>query len=708
MKINQLIDDIRQKDLVLPEFQREYVWRKEQAKQLMVSLRRNYPVGGLLFWKTDSPPELKNISKLPDKLGTIELILDGQQRLTTLYLLLTGKIPPYYNEKDMSTDPRDLYFNIKNADFQYYQASRMKGSSLWWRVTNCFNKTEINVFEIAQQHTENAQAAFDLAQQFNANLNSLQQIEQIDLPIQTVPVHATVEEAINIFDRVNSQGTKLTDAELALTHITAKWPHARRAMKNKIDSLANHNFYFDLTFMTRALTGVVTKRALFEHIHKVDEESLLAGWQQLTKILDYLVSILPSQAHIHSTEDVNTKNAFIPLVVYLSLHEERFPSDKMMRHAIHWMYAALMWSRYTAQTDQRLEHDISLVVRHDMPWTILVEQIKDQRGRINVKSSDFEGRGAQHPLFRMSYIMAKANGAIDWFNGTPLGTTKGDSYRLHSHHIFPSSYLYKNGFDSSNHMHRKIVNDIANRAFLTADTNRKLSNQPPIKYFPQVEDKFAGALSKQFIPNSPELWEVANYETFLDVRRQLIADKINDYMERLTAMQVNETEQSVTRSIVDLITLGESATLEYKSSYSWDLQHDKENKYLNKMVIKSVAAFLNSEGGILIIGVEDDGAIFGLEKDFRLLGKKFTLAQQRDRFELQLMQDISNQIGPVFSRFIKVDFKQVEEKTICVVDVKKSAEPAFAYLSDFYIRIGTMTKSLSIEDATRYIRMNWR
>ncbi len=128
MKISQLLDEIKKHDLVLPEFQREYVWSREQAKQLFVSLVKGYPVGGLLFWKTDDPPELKNLDKVPEKLGTIQIILDGQQRLTTLYMLLTGEIPPYYTEKDITIDPRDLYFNIGKGEFQYYQASRMKGN----------------------------------------------------------------------------------------------------------------------------------------------------------------------------------------------------------------------------------------------------------------------------------------------------------------------------------------------------------------------------------------------------------------------------------------------------------------------------------------------------------------------------------------------------------------------------------------------------
>ena len=78
MKASELLDSIGKRDLVLPEFQREYVWTRDQAKQLLVSLVKGYPVGGLLFWKTDHPPDLKNIFQLPEKLGTLTVILDGQ------------------------------------------------------------------------------------------------------------------------------------------------------------------------------------------------------------------------------------------------------------------------------------------------------------------------------------------------------------------------------------------------------------------------------------------------------------------------------------------------------------------------------------------------------------------------------------------------------------------------------------------------------
>ena len=94
MKIDDLLDEIRNRGLVLPEFQREYVWGRDQAKQLLASLLKGYPVGALLFWRTDNPPDLKNMDRLPQKSGMIRVLLDGQQRLTTLYMLIEGEIPP--------------------------------------------------------------------------------------------------------------------------------------------------------------------------------------------------------------------------------------------------------------------------------------------------------------------------------------------------------------------------------------------------------------------------------------------------------------------------------------------------------------------------------------------------------------------------------------------------------------------------------------
>jgi hypothetical protein len=505
VKVNELLDEIRKQDIVLPEFQREYVWSRDQAKQLVASLLKGYPVGAMLFWRTDQPPDLKNVDRLPEKLGMTRVLLDGQQRLTTLYMLMEGEIPPYYTDADIRTDPRDLFYHLESKDLQYYQVSKMRGNPLWRRVLDCFNDSSINVFEIATQRSEEPQGALALAQLYNDNLTQLRSIRGLDLPEQTVPFHATLDEAIDIFDLVNRQGTKLTDAELALTHMTGKWPTARREMKAKIEELSHQRFYFDLTFMTRALTGVVTRRALFDTVHQSPREELEKGWARLSKILDYLVNILPAHAFVHSTKDLSTTNALVPMIVYLSLNEEKFPYEKSLKHAVNWLYAALMRARYTGQTNQYLEHDISLILREEVPWDTLRAQIIDQRGRIEVKASEFEGRGVQSPFYSAVRILAKAHGAVDWRNGVPLSQPHGSSYQVHNHHIFPSSVLYKSGYGSENHLHRKIVNEIANSAFLTSSTNIWFSDKLPEDYLPEVEERYPGALTKQFVPVDPDL-----------------------------------------------------------------------------------------------------------------------------------------------------------------------------------------------------------
>src|SRR5206468_3499723 len=126
-----------------------------------------------------------------------------------------------------------------------------------------------------------------------------------------------------------------------------------------------------------------------------------------------------------------------------------------------------------------------------------------------------DGRAILHPLYRMTYIVAKASGAVDWFNGLPLDSPHGGSYSIHSHHIFPSSVLYANGYNSENHLHNKLVNEIANRAFLTGASNMSLSNKPPAEYLPEIDQRYPGALAKQFVPTNPELWQIDRYEDFL-------------------------------------------------------------------------------------------------------------------------------------------------------------------------------------------------
>jgi len=639
-----------------------------------------------------------------EKMGTIKVILDGQQRLTTLYLVITGDIPPYYKEHEIEHDPRKLYFNLKTGEFQYYIKSKMQGDPFWVSIIKCFNE-DINVFKIAVIKVKDDTKKFELSQQLGNNLTKLRNMKQRLYPIQTVPDTAHIDDAIDIFDLVNSQGTKLSEAELALAHICGKWSQARKVIKSKIKELKKYQFSFDLDFFVRCLTGVVRGRALYKTIHSAEREKVEGAWAKINGIIDYLLGILRKNAYIHSTDDLSTRNVLVPIVVYLAKHSGKFESQREVNSFLHWMYLALIWSHYSGQVDQKLDKDISIVINSANPYQELVDEIVDERGRIEVKPSDLEGRGIQHPLYKMMYIVAKSKGAVDWFNGSPLYDNVGKSYSIHNHHIFPTSLLYskdKGGYDPKNHLHLIIVNEIANRAVLTQKSNLSVSNQEPSIYLKNVKDKYPKALSKQFVPDDEYFWEVERYEDFLVERRRLVANAINKYLDDLLIKESDKVEAS----IKDIIEKGESETVEFKSTLRWNMEQHRKDKEIEFAVLKTIVGFMNSKGGTLLVGVNNNKKVIGLQNDYDTLWRT-----NRDGFELHLRSKIDSFIGKEFAHFVKISFEELEGKDICRVEVKDSPKPIFIEKDggeEFYIRSGNATKPLDKREIAEYIKMHWK
>lgn len=711
MEIRQLLDCIESKEMVMPEFQREYIWPIEDAKQLIISIFKGYPTGCLLFWETENPPEIKNEAVDRKRLGLTKVILDGQQRLTTLYLLIKGKIPPYYKEVDILNNPRHLYFNVLTGDFQFYVKTKMEKNPLWQKITDSFNDEKVDAFDITEKYLEINKKA-DLKESMkviNANLSKIRGIQKVDYPILTVPKSASIDDAIDVFDRVNSQGTKLTDAELVLTHITGRWSHARRVMKKKINAIKEKGFHFDLDFMTRCMVVTLTDSALYKRNSRLKYENFtkddyINSWEKVNKSLDYLIPILQQDGLISSTNDLNTNNVLVPLIAYLVKNNIRFIGNSKFKF-LHWMFLALIWGRYSGQTDQRLDKDVHILYNSEKPVQELINEIEDQRGRLEVKASDLEGRGAGHALYKMLYIITKANKAIDWANGGAIYGTIGDYYSIQSHHIFPQSYLYKNGYEGDNHLHRKKVNEIANRAFITRDTNYTFSDRPPYDYLPEIENEYNGALKKQFLPNNKELWTIENYEKFLEERREIIANNINKF---LIDLESKEQDGEVTEEInwKDIINKGENNFIEFKSSLRYCYREKKAMKYIEKTIAKTINAFLNSEGGKLFIGVDDEGIILGLENDFKTFGNN----NSKDVFQLKFDNIIKDYLGNENITDIGGQFIKVNNKDLFLVEVQKSSRPVFMKDSgkeEFYVRASASSQPYGMREAIDYIERHW-
>jgi len=695
--IKGLIDKVESNEIILPEFQREYVWDKKQAKSLINSLYQGFPIGSLLVWQTESPPEIKNDAVNENQRRLFKVLLDGQQRLTVLYLLTRNEIPPYYSEEEIQEDPRNLYFNLETSEL-HYENKIIKQNPEWVKLIDLFQE-EVDAFEIATEKTETDKEAFEKSKEYSQKIDRMRDIKKKGMPTMKLPKEAEIHEAIELFHRVNSEGTDLGEPELALAHMSANWPHIRRRMKEKQKELKEKGFDFELDFYVKCTVAALTETMIYEKVYGIGGEELEETWKDLEDTLDFTVRFLKDECYIPNSNYLSTRAVLIPLVAYLNQNDNRLSREEKKSFR-KWIYPALMWRRYSRATDTTLNKDLSLMnTEKGDPTSELIKQIEEDVGRIKVEASDLAKRGKRSKRFyNMLKIITRAQKPVDWNTGEPL---RGN-FELESHHIFPKSILYNNEYDTSEDT--KIVNEVANRAFITPKTNREIFNNPPSKYLPKVKEDHPEALKKQFIPENSELWKLDNYEDFLHKRRKKIAEAINEFMEEID--HGDEKGEGEGKEIEKIIENGESYKTEFKETLLWDVHRERPNKELKEEIAKEISAFANSEGGNLIIGVDDSKRIRGLDRDFKLMKKK---DNPKDSFREMLNQELNDKLGSnVASIYTTIEFKEVQGEEVCVVSVEPSPKPVyFGEEDEFYARSGSSTRPLSPREANEYIEENW-
>ena len=150
-EVSTALDQVEQREITLPEFQRGYVWNRDQVRSLIKAVYRRYPVGGLLVWETETDPRLTQTQpdRLGDGTGQKHLLLDGQQRVTTLYGVVRGRHPDSFREREAFTD---LYFNLESESFQFYAPIKMQNDPLWIDVTECSTRNYGHLIDAFKRH----------------------------------------------------------------------------------------------------------------------------------------------------------------------------------------------------------------------------------------------------------------------------------------------------------------------------------------------------------------------------------------------------------------------------------------------------------------------------------------------------------------------------------------------------------------------------
>lgn len=704
MRISTILEKIDENQLFVPAFQREYVWRRDDAKQLIDSLIKEYPTGTMLTWETANPPELKGPYKYNEKQGAVRILLDGQQRVTTLYMLINGEIPPYYTAQEIMIDTRGLYVNVDTLELSYYMKSKMEKRPSWQNITDVF-KGKVSAFDLQSQFAVSGRTlAMEELKRLNDNINAITRIKEREFPEQTIPVKASIREAIDIFYKVNASGVALTDAELALAQISGYWPQARDRFKEKLAALEKEGFVFKLDFIVYVLLGCLYHMGSdMRKLHDSENnEKIRVAWKRLDEqVLDYVANLMRANAFVDHTDEINSIYALVPIIVYCFDKNGDHLTDAEIRKMVKWFFYSQLRTRYVSQLPQKLDRDLRTVAESSQPFDALLQVIAEE-GRLEILPAEFVGRAIQHPLFSMMRWFFKSRGGVCFTTGMSLRKNMGSKYQLERDHIFPYSKLKEVGYGEGNRVKYALAQELTNRAILTQVANRTKSATHAVDYLASVKVKFPKALELQCIPDDPELWKIENYEQFLEERRKILAKHLNAFLEKITA-----TEETVAPvSLDDLIAEGESDELEFKSTLRWDLKECSVNKKLEDVIIKTVAAFANSQGGTLLIGIADDGEILGLEADYHSLG-----GADRDKFELHLRNLLNQQFGPGFvTSKVVIKFHEVGEKEICQIEISPAAEPVIVKMKDknglsaekFYARSGNSSQEIPLSEMHAY------
>lgn len=537
MKISTILDHIDSGHMALPEFQRGYVWNRDQVRGLMDSMYRRHPVGSLLVWATQAGGA-PHRGEGPVASGIVKLLLDGQQRMTTLYGIVRGR-PPEFFDGNAETFT-GLRFNLEKEEFAFYSPVKMKDDPIWVDVTDLMRGGTDGL----GTHMERLSADPDLAPRLGNYIGRLSRVlgvQDIDLHIEEVTGEdKSIDVVVDIFNRVNSGGTKLSKGDLAMAKICADWPAARDGMRATLARWREADFHFNMDWLLRCTNTVVTGEAKFEHLHDVAADRIEDGLRRAVRAIDYLLNIISGRLGLDHDRVLFNKYAMPVMVHYLDQRGGKVDDAVERDKLLFWFLQSGMWGRFSGSTESVIDQDLNRLESLENGLDRLIEQLALWNGSLRVQPGHFSGWSLGARFYPVLYLLTRVGEAMDWGTGIPLKSGMlGKMSRLEVHHVFPKAQLYKRNYG------RAEVNAVANYCFLTKETNLAISDRPPSEYFPEVEAKHPGALASQWIPMDQELWRLENYRDFLEARKELLAAEANRFLATLLHGELPEDAMGV-------------------------------------------------------------------------------------------------------------------------------------------------------------------
>lgn len=582
--VQNLVAAVESGALRLPDIQRPFVWEKVKVRDLVDSIYRGYPVGELMFWNLPGNDDAKAIGVDPKTQAAKAKIVDGQQRLTSLYAVMTGE--PVVDD-EYRREPIRIAFNPFAERFEV-QSAALKKSPEWvpdiadvfespLRARKAFIKRYAESHDLDEEVEEKLEEVF-------ARLHGLKDYTFTVIELQSEIERSTVAD---VFVRINSEGVNLTQADFILTWLSVFWDEGReelerfsrhsrltpdaaseRESKQVPWTPKNHYIAPEPGRLLRVVVALGQNRGRLRNAYnalrgrdprtgeintqqRVRELELLKAAQEKalnpTNWDDFLRVL--GRAGFRSRKMITSDNTVLYTYALWLIGLTRFNVDRTALRDLmaRWFFMSQTTGRYTNSPETRIEEDLARFADQSAgnpgAFTDEVERVigtfmTEDFWSIRLPDDFITSSTSASPAYQ-AYLAAlnildadlfALDGKVrDWMD--PSAATNKD---VEGHHIFPRAYLR----DELKITDIKRINQVANIAPTDWATNNLIADRPPNAYWPEIVQarRLAGEVlnRQQYWHSLPENWESLPYEEFLDKRRHAMALVVRDGFLRLS------------------------------------------------------------------------------------------------------------------------------------------------------------------------------
>ncbi len=554
----ELVDKVLRNEIRLPEMQRGYVWKSTQVRDLIDSLYRGYPAGNILMWETseEDMPDTRDfaVAQKDIKHSTYLLLLDGQQRVTSLSRLLQGET---FNVRGQGGKLKeiDILFNMdhpdsltnvdieedeeegqdsaadeniglaKMKDLTFMVANnRMRSEPNWVSVKDIFKTGNNTEFLKRAGITSFDDPNFD---KFSKRLDKVRDIQKYEFHLITLDRKLSYEEVTEIFVRVNSLGTKLRGSDLALAQITAKWRGSLKLFEDFQAECENNGWDVSIGLIVRTLIAMITDQAKFNTLSSISKEKLENGWIKTKRAINFALDFLRNNVGIEGLSNL-TSPYFIIVLAHMFDKKQYTILPEDDKKLTKWVILASAKGHYSRGSSETiLNQDLKCETSEE-----LLSNLKQQVINLDITEEEIAGKGVNSGYFRTMFMAMRHFGAKDWDTKLTISSKNIDKKdKIEYHHIIPKDLLKKAA------VAQEKIDDMANLTFIGKITNIKISNNEPEQYLDKIIEIHGGDILKPHcIPMDKSLWKLDNYDDFLSVRRRNIIETIRQYVLEKTTL----------------------------------------------------------------------------------------------------------------------------------------------------------------------------